>query len=77
MKWLPIVTAPKDGTRILTYSVVPILNEDTGITETVSSISVAYFILGEWMEYPAPPRFVRGQRHTHWMPLPSPPEEIK
>lgn len=74
MKWQPIETAPKDGTRVLTYNLTPIVNEDTGVTEMEGAISVSYFLLGTWMEYPARPGFVRGQKHTHWMPLPEPPE---
>jgi hypothetical protein len=72
-KWQSIETAPSDGTRILTYNVTPTYDEDTRKTENVYAISVAYWLFGAWMEYPAAPRFVQGQVHTHWMPLPDVP----
>jgi hypothetical protein len=59
--WQPIETAPRDGTRVLTYRV--------GFAE---SMAVAWFSTSEqWMpvhghQWPAP---------THWMQLPQPPEQ--
>lgn len=73
MNWQPIETAPKDGTRILAFSITPTLDEDTGKTANVSAISVAYWFIGAWMEYPAAPRFVHERIFTHWMPIPEPP----
>ena len=72
-KWQPIETAPRDGSRILTYNVTRVFNEDTRRYEDEHAISVAYWLFGAWMEYPAAPRFVQGQEHTHWMPLPESP----
>lgn len=72
--WQPIETAPKDGTHVLTFNITPVYDEDARKTENMEAISVAYFCFGDWMEYPASPRFVQGQRHTHWMPLPEPPK---
>jgi hypothetical protein len=74
MTWKPIKSAPRDGTHILTFNVTPVFDEDTGKTTNEPAISVAYWCFGGWMEYPASPRFVQGQRHTHWQPLPQPPE---
>jgi hypothetical protein len=56
--WLPIRTAPKDGTRILTYALD---RNPQGI------IRVARWIDGakEWGSHIHQP--------THWMPLPSAP----
>lgn len=72
--WLPIESAPRDGSRILTWKTTPVYNEDTGKTEIVEAVSVAYWLFGDWIEYPAPPSFVQGQKHTHWMPLPKKPQ---
>jgi hypothetical protein len=69
-KWQDIETAPRDGTRILTKNVTPTWDEDEKKTVIVKAISVAYWLFGDWMEYPANPRYVQGQKHTHWMPLP-------
>jgi hypothetical protein len=69
-KWQDIETAPRDGTRILTKNVTPTWDEDEKKMVDVKAISVAYWLFGDWMEYPANPRYVQGQRHTHWMPLP-------
>lgn len=68
--WRPMDSAPRDGTRILTFNVTPTEDEDTGRTENVRAISIAYWCLGGWMEYPARPRWIQGQQHLCWMPLP-------
>lgn len=73
-KWQPIETAPKDGTRILTFNLTPCEDADTRRTTIEKAISVSYWVFGGWMEYPANPRFIEGQKHTHWMPLPEPPK---
>lgn len=68
--WRPMDSAPRDGTRILTFNITPTEDEDTGRVESVEAISIAYWCLGGWMEYPARPRWIRDQRHLCWMPLP-------
>jgi len=73
MNWQSIETAPRDGSRILTWNVTPVFDEDTGKIENETAISVAYWLLGDWMEYPASPRYIQGQRHLFWMPLPEGP----
>lgn len=75
--WLPIETAPRDGSRILTWNVTPTYDEDERRTINIEAISVAYWLFGAWMEYPAAPRFVQGQEHLYWMPLPVPPARTK
>jgi len=72
-EWLDIETAPRDGTHILTWNETPTYDEDLGKTTLEEGVSVAYWLFGDWMEYPANPRFVQGQKHTHWMPLPGKP----
>lgn len=72
--WRPMDTAPRDGTRILTFNITPTEDEDHGVTRNVPAISIAYWCLGGWMEYPARPRWIQGQRHLYWMPLPPFPE---
>src|SRR5690348_4203213 len=68
--WRPMDSAPRDGSRILTFNITPVEDEDTGRVENVEAISIAYWCLGGWMEYPARPRWIRGQRHLCWMPMP-------
>jgi hypothetical protein len=62
MTWRPIETAPKDGTRILTYCPKAPEYDHRAVREN-------YFKDGTWMLSNStfwPP--------THWMPLPTPPE---
>lgn len=73
-QWRGIESAPKDGTHILTYNSTPVEDEDTGRVTIELRVSVAYWCFGGWMEYPARPRFIQGQRHLAWMPLPPSPE---
>jgi hypothetical protein len=59
--WQPIETAPKDGTRVLTFG--------------PDRIVTAYFdpgVRGHEREFPAGWR--GAFEPTHWMPLPAPPE---
>lgn len=72
-EWLDIETAPRDGSRILTWNVTPVYDEDIQETVVVKAVSVAYWLFGDWMEYPANPRFVHGQKHLYWMPIPGEP----
>lgn len=76
-KWQPIDTAPRDGSRILTWNVTETYDEDARKTVNIEAISVAYWLFGDWMEYPANPRYVQGQRHLYWMPLPDKPTRSK
>ena len=58
--WLPIETAPKDGTDVLVYSLGRVVS--------------AYFSKSqdEWLEVIHNYSFYAP---THWMPLPEPPKE--
>ncbi|MCQ0033623.1 hypothetical protein [Burkholderia glumae] len=73
VQWQPIETAPRDGTRILTFNVTPTYDEDERRMVDIEAISVAYWLFGDWIEYPASPRFVQGQKHIFWKPLPAAP----
>jgi predicted lysophospholipase L1 biosynthesis ABC-type transport system permease subunit len=54
-EWQDIETAPRDGSRILTKNVTPTWDEDEKKMVVVKAISVAYWLFGDWMEYPANP----------------------
>ena len=72
-EWQPIETAPKElGKRILGL-------KDCG-EGTLTSISIVFWLNdGEWHINDCAPRTAEGfgYRVTHWMPLPSAPEESK
>jgi len=61
-QWRPIEEAPKDGTRILVFR-----KKETGYENQI--IGIDYWNRPGWMKsrLRMPP--------THWMPLPSPPED--
>lgn len=66
MEWLPIDTAPKDGTEILIFEPKHYNNDD-------AIYVVIYTRKGKWVES-------QGELYhtfypTHWMPLPDPPKE--
>jgi len=91
MKWQPIETAPKDGTRIL-------------LGEPRSAISDGICTVGNWIDsledgqdymghdagfidvdyndfnpsrsFGNPSHRYTGVQPTHWMPLPDPPEDV-
>lgn len=65
MKWQPIETAPKDGTKILLGC--PASRGYSGVVEK------CYWHKwdngkGKWWDWVTP------DKPTHWMPLPTPPE---
>jgi hypothetical protein len=62
MKWQPIETAPKDGTRVLLHS--PSTHTYTGIVASWCLIEERWEEWGDY--YPCSP--------THWMPIPEPPD---
>lgn len=63
-KWLPIETAPRDGTQVL-------INCATTTRESF----VAFFDTAIWMFYGkfGEPGSIGLKNPTHWMPLPEPP----
>lgn len=64
--WIPIATAPKDGTRVLIY--IPPSEDDSWIRTT--GMHVAKYISDvELWSMPG----VGGLQPTHWLPLPGVP----
>jgi hypothetical protein len=73
MKWLPIETAPKDGTSILLFDV----DETYGGPPEGYALLVGYSfgeVAGEdyWQVACSPATL---HNPTHWMPLPPPPTD--
>lgn len=80
MKWMPIETAPRDGTRILGW------NAEYGMRETFmtkfgeGSPGYALWKSGDgplnsgWRWSEPKNNWASSWRPTHWMPLPEPPE---
>lgn len=58
MNWQPIETAPRDGTRVLTFR-----------RDFSESYAVAWFGRGGWI----PVNGSAWPEPTHWAPLPEPP----
>lgn len=69
--WMPIETAPKDGTKILTYAPIipPIKNRFGGDASAKIVINERRTTNGghQWWHSRA------DQQPTHWQPLPKPP----
>lgn len=61
--WLPIESAPKDGTKVLVFKKFKTFGD--------SMVLAAYWVDGEWMGTWDGTE-VRG--FTHWQPLPEPPQ---
>lgn len=75
MDWLPIETAPMDGTEILIFTVY-VAEEDWG--ESFSAVQIARWDSGHKGDDPMWDREADWDRKkigeaTHWMPLPAPP----
>jgi hypothetical protein len=83
MKWQPIETAPKDGTRVLAYWPDVLANnsatqveswygprghEQMLLTWQSGEMQLVWQSAFEWADGPNAP--------THWMPLPEPPEDV-
>lgn len=74
--WLPIETAPKDGTMFVAWRSVPTWDEDEQRNVAVWEPCIAQTVFGEVCSIPLH-YMPRGQRITHWMPLPAPPSSAK
>lgn len=70
--WLPIESAPKDGTRIIVTAIHPVANACVG--EAFGFQDAWWWASGD----PTADRFAKPieatSRVTHWMPLPDPPQ---
>lgn len=72
MKWLPISTAPKDGTKILVTDANTIGCEECVFWDDdpqASQNSIGW----QWATDDGPS--YHEERFTHWMPLPEPPND--
>jgi hypothetical protein len=78
--WQPINTAPRDGTPFLTFS----MDAAAAPRESVLGLQATPVLVMSWLRTAAVPYPVdeHGYFHnfhcyepTHWMPLPSPPED--
>jgi hypothetical protein len=58
-EWRPVESAPKDGTKILVYTI----HGDVEVTEFCVMRRTVSDPVGDW----------NGSLPTHWMPLPVPP----
>lgn len=72
-KWLPIKSAPRDGSKMLVY--VPTESRTIRIAswddERYATDPKPFFTYGSWKGK----RSERKHQPTHWMPLPTPPSE--
>lgn len=66
VRWLPIGTAPRDGTRFLS---------SIGVGGCMPEIEVVLYNVenNEWRTYAYDPPNIEESWMTHWMPLPEPP----
>lgn len=73
-QWLPIETAPKDGTNVLCWSAEFGARESRNITYTPGSPGHAEGRTDRWWEWLEPKKcWAFNWSPTHWMPLPPPP----
>lgn len=70
MNWQPIETAPKDGTRVLGYGMMP-YEKEPGIGTIAWDLDYK-----QWQCEPTEASEYLPEKCdvTHWMPLPEPPE---
>lgn len=66
MKWMPIETAPKDGSRIITYDGSEV-RENRWFNFDVTGCFPGSDAYCRWHPQESP---------THWMPLPEPPQSL-
>lgn len=73
--WLPIETAPRDGTPVLTYSADAAADLRQGsVGNPGTPILVMAYIVGEWeLVDEIGDWHIPQYDPTHWMPLPAPP----
>lgn len=75
--WLPIETAPDDGSRFLAWQVMIAdeYDEDVLIRRGVreEEVVVAYCLWGSVVAFPFTGGIPRNVFYTHWQPRPKPP----
>lgn len=75
--WLPIESAPKDGHHFLAYceDTVDEYDEDRLLRRGVKEryTVVAYWLWGQFVQFPFTGSIVQNRVFTHWRPLPAPP----
>lgn len=78
MKWLPIETAPKDGTIVLLYrpSAIKWMRVAPGSYDD-ERVHSAPRPKWDCLYKIASVRDMREHQPTHWMPLPEPPTEVE
>jgi len=74
MKWLPIESAPRDGTYVDLWMCGPNNSKGARVTDC--------WFGGGWLkdygrDGEDTPEIMVGDKPTHWMPLPEPPSEGK
>ena len=76
MKWQPIETAPKDGTRVDLWLRVHASPRSFGFSDAFR-VPEGYFQDGVWGHSQGGSfRELYQPYITHWMPLPEPPEDL-
>lgn len=74
--WLPIETAPKDGTPILGWSIEYGARETRSDTYTPGSPGFAQGLTDRWWYWEEPKHnWASRWNPTHWQPLPAPPAQ--
>jgi hypothetical protein len=73
MDWQPIETAPKDGSKILVFTI----HGDIEISKWCVINNYHYEDVGNGLYrkvFEPPTEFWNGNQPTHWQPLPDPPK---
>lgn len=65
-EWMPIETAPRDGTDVLCW---------VGFTYTPEQHVILHWSEGDWITDYMVDYWAASYEPTHWQPLPDPPEE--
>lgn len=79
--WLPIESAPKDGTHFIAWCIdtVDEYHEDEetprrrGVREEYACVAYSIDWLGGIVQFPWTGSIVRNREYTRWQPLPKPP----
>lgn len=84
-EWLPIESAPRDGTAVLVFFARRVWLDENGnpvsfgdLRDQVERTEIGFYQDGDWLESGTAHSMFEDWRQpgdfpTHWMPLPSPP----